>query len=46
MIRYTGGSNIRRGEGAGDLHTAASNCSTGNGLSNFNKRISSKSSNL
>ena len=35
----------KRGEGTVDWDTVASNCSTGNLLSNFNKRISSKSSN-
>ena len=33
------------GEGSVDWDTAASNCSTGNCLPNFNKRMSSKSSN-
>ena len=36
---------IRGGEGAVDWDTGASNCSTGNCLFSFNKRISSKSSN-
>ena len=40
------GPNLKRGEGTVDWDTVASNCSTGNCLSNFNKRISSKSSNL
>ena len=35
----------KRGEGTVDWDTVASNCSTGNCLSNFNRRISSKSSN-
>ena len=39
------GSIIRGGEGAVDRDTVASNCSTGNRLSDFNKRISSKGSN-
>ena len=36
----------RGGEGTADWDNVASNCSTGNCLSNFNKRMSSKSSNL
>ena len=39
------GSPLRGGEGTVDWDTAASNCSTGSCLSNFNRRISSKSSN-
>ena len=35
---------LRGGEGTADWDTVASSCSTGNRLSNFNKRISSKSS--
>ena len=35
----------KRGEGTADWDTAASNCSTGNRLSNVKKRISSKNSN-
>ena len=37
---------VRGGEGTADWDTAASNCSTGNCLSNFNRRTSSKSSKL
>ena len=37
---------LREGEGTADWDTAASNRSTGNRLSNFNRRINSNSSNL
>ena len=42
IYNYT---NIRGGEGTVDWDTVASNCSTGSSLPNFNKGMSSKSSN-